>query len=79
MRDLRLAGVSLVQDVQALGIRGHDAVLDAVVNHLHEVPGTIRPAVQVTLLLRGDVAFASLGATDVAQSRRDRREQRVEV
>ena len=36
-------GVGVVQDVQALGVGGHDAVLDAVVNHLHEVPGAVGP------------------------------------
>ena len=34
---LHLAGVGVVEDVQALGVGGHDAVLDPVVDHLHEV------------------------------------------
>ena len=47
---LALADVGVAQDVQAFGIRRHDAVLDAVVDHLDEVAGTVRPAVQETLL-----------------------------
>src|ERR1019366_5509490 len=37
------------QNPQTLGIRGHDAVLDAVVDHFDEVPGAIRPAMQIAL------------------------------
>ena len=42
--------VGVLQDVQALGVGGHEAVLDAVVDHLHEVAGAVRAAVQVALL-----------------------------
>src|SRR5205807_4642620 len=35
------------------------AVLDAVVNHLHEVPGAVGPAVQVAVLRRGGLAVAT--------------------
>ena len=45
-----LADVGGAQDVHALGVGGHEAVLDAVVHHLDEVPGAVRPAVQVALL-----------------------------
>ena len=45
-----LASVGVAQDAQPLGVGGHDAVLDAVVGHLDEVPGPARPAVQVALL-----------------------------
>ena len=44
------AGVGLAQDVEALGVGGHHAVLDAVVHHLDEVPGAVRAAVQVAVL-----------------------------
>ena len=40
----------VLQDVQALGVGGHQAVLDAVVDHLHEVAGAGGAAVQVALL-----------------------------
>ena len=44
------AGVGVLEDVQALGVGGHDAVLDAVVDHLHEVACAVRPAVEVAVL-----------------------------
>src|SRR5579875_1934592 len=46
---LVLARVGVLDDVKALGDRGHHAVLDAVVDHLDEVPGAVGPAVQVPL------------------------------
>src|SRR5439155_14877611 len=51
-RVLGSAGVGVMQDVQALGVGGHDAVLDAVVNHLHEMAGAGRPTVQIAVLGR---------------------------
>ena len=36
---LALADVGVAEDVEPLGVRGHDAVLDAVVDHLDEVAG----------------------------------------
>jgi hypothetical protein len=39
----RFAGLGL-ENVEAFGEGLHHAVLDAVVNHLHEVPGTRGPA-----------------------------------
>ena len=48
----------VLEDVQPLGVRRHQPVLDAVVHHLHEVPGAVRPAVQVAELLRRRVAAA---------------------
>ena len=45
---------ALLEDVQAFGEGGHHPVLDAVVDHLHEVAGAVRAAVQVAVLgLRG--------------------------
>ena len=38
-----------VQNAQALGIRGHDAVFDAVVNHFDEMARAVRTAMQVAL------------------------------
>ena len=42
-----LPAFACVQDVETLGVGGHEPVLDAVVHHLHEVAGPDRPAVQV--------------------------------
>ena len=44
-----LADVGVLQDGEALGIGGHDAVLDAVVHHLDEVTGAVGAAVQIAV------------------------------
>ena len=46
------ADVGLLEDRQALGVGAHDPVLDAVVHHLHEVPGAVAAAVQIAVLGR---------------------------
>ena len=45
-----LADVGVLDDVEALGVGGHEAVLDAVVDHLDEVARARRAAVQVAVL-----------------------------
>ena len=50
-RQRLVAGVA--QDVEAFGVRLHQAVLDPVVDHLHEVAGARRTAMQVATLRRG--------------------------
>src|SRR4029077_4623063 len=45
-----LADIGGAQHAQPFCVGGHDAVLDAVVNHLYEVAGAVRSAMQVTLL-----------------------------
>jgi hypothetical protein len=47
------ADIRMAQDVQALGIRRHDAVFDAVVHHLYEMSGAGRTAVQIPPLRGG--------------------------
>src|SRR5215218_2173510 len=59
---LGLAGVGVLEDVQPLGVGGHHPVLDPVVDHLHEVAGAVRAAVEVAVLRRGGVAGAARGA-----------------
>ena len=39
-------GVGVADDAQPLGVGGHDPVLDAVVDHLHEVARAVRAAVE---------------------------------
>jgi hypothetical protein len=73
-----LADAGVVQDAQPLGVGGHDAVLDAVVDHLHEVPGPVRPAVQVALLGGAADPLAPRRAWDVADARPQRLEDWVE-
>src|SRR5580698_785404 len=71
------AHVGLLDDRQALGDRGHHAVLDAVVHHLDEVPGAVRPAVQVTLL-GGAARSQPGGRLRGALARGDGQEDRVQ-
>src|SRR5215218_2182445 len=75
---LDLAGVGVLEDVQALGISGHQPVLDAVVDHLHEVAGPVRAAVEVALLRRRDVPAAARRALGRLDPRRQAGEDRVE-
>ena len=63
VRFLRVeADVRMLEDVQPLGICLHEAVLDPVVDHLHEVPCTRRAAVQPALLLGCRIPRAPRGA-----------------
>src|SRR5262249_52598934 len=89
------ADVGVLDDVQALGIGGHDAVLHAVVDHLDEVAGARRAAVQVAVgrrarrdLLAALDALAAgidaldlldLGRLDAAVARRDGLEDRAQA
>ena len=50
----------MVEDVQPLRVGSHDAVLDAVVDHLDEVTGAARTAVQVAVF-RGAADLLSTG------------------
>src|SRR5262249_6763476 len=49
---LLLPGVGLEEDVEPLGVRRHEAVLDPVVDHLHEMPRAGGATVKVALLCR---------------------------
>ena len=66
-----------LHDVEALGDRLHDAVLDAVVDHLDEVARADGAAVQVAVF-GGAAAFATRRALDRAAARRERLEDRIE-
>src|SRR5262249_9374610 len=67
------------EDVEALGIRLHDAVLDAVVDHLDEMAGPGGPAVQITFLRGARHFLPARRARDVAAAGRQRLENRVEA
>ena len=69
-----LPALACLQDIQALGIGGHDPVLDAVVHHLDEVPGAVRSAMQIAVLGRA----ADLVAPGRARCRPDPGCQRCE-
>ena len=75
--DGRVAGAA--HDVEALGERLHDAVLDAVVDHLDEVPAADRAAVQVAVLGGAADLLAAGRALDAAAPRREGLEDRIEA
>ena len=71
--------VLVAQDVEAFGIGLHQAVLDAVMHHLDEVPGAGRTGVDVAALGAGIAFLAARCARDIAEPGRERREDRIEV
>src|ERR1700722_13134849 len=76
---LLLADVGVLEDVKAFGVGGHQAVFDAVVDHLYEVPGAGRAAVEVAVFGGSDGFFSAGSAIHVAATRRERFENGVEV
>ena len=73
---LLFADVGGLQNAQALGVGGHDAVLDAVVDHLDEMAGAVRTAMQIALFGGAAQLLASRRARNVADARRQRGEDR---
>ena len=69
-----LAGVGVPQQIEPFGVGRHEAVLDAVVHHLHEVAGAARAAVQIAVRGRAALGGVSFGAAGC-----ERREQRRET
>lgn len=72
------AGVGMAQNVQAFGIRGHHAVFDTVVNHLHKVPRALRAAMQEALIRGAGAGCAARRGGRGARTRREGRENRLE-
>src|SRR5260370_4277636 len=70
--------IGILQDVKTFGIGLHQAIFDAVMNHLDEVPGADRAGVDVALLDPGIASLAPAGARNVADARRQYREDRIE-
>src|SRR5205807_2929021 len=73
------ADVGVLDDVKALGVGGHQAVLDAVVDHLHEVPGAVGAAVQIAVLRRRGLAVATRRPRRRLDAGSDGAEDRVQV
>src|SRR5581483_6986638 len=70
--------IGILQDVETFGIGLHQAIFDAVVDHLDEVSGADRAGMDVALLDSGVAAFAMLRARYVAGAGRKRLEDRIE-
>src|SRR5260370_34357272 len=77
VRRQRLA-IGVLQDVKSFGIGLHQAVFDAVMDHLDEMPGADRAGMDIALLDPGIASLAPRGARDIADARRERGENRVE-
>ena len=72
-------GVGVAQNVETLGIGLHQAVFDAVVDHLDEVSGAAGPGVHVALLDAADRALApGRRRESIALAGRQRGKNRVE-
>src|SRR5262245_36148298 len=78
-RLLFLAHVGVAQDAEALGVSGHNAVFDAIVDHLDKMAGAVGAAMQVTLFGRAVHLLAAWRTRQVTRARRKRREDRIEV
>ena len=78
---LRWQGVDIgvLQNVKTFGIGLHQAVFDAVMNHFDEMPGADRAGVDITLLDAGVASLAPAGARDIAGTRRQACEDRIET
>jgi hypothetical protein len=70
--------IGVLQDVEALGIGLHQAVFDAVMDHLDEMAGADRAGVDVALLDPRDRGPRGPWCADVADAGRQRLEDRIE-
>ena len=68
-----------MEDVQPLRVGGHEAVLDPIVDHLDEVAGAGRPAVQVAVLCGAACLLPPRRARRRLDTRGEGREDRVET
>src|ERR1051325_11731715 len=75
--DRRVSGAA--HDVEALGDRLHDAVLDPVVDHLDEMASADRAAVQIAVLGGACDLLAARRALDAAATGCERLEDRIEA
>ena len=69
----------MLEDVQAFGIRGHDAVFDPVVDHLDEMTGATRPAMQIAVFGRKRLTIPARCPVGCPDSRCECSKDRVEV
>ena len=76
---MRFAGVGVFQNVEAFGVGGHQAVFDAVVNHLDEMACAGRAAMEIALFGGAAGFFAAGSAIDIAAAGRERFEDGIEM
>src|ERR1017187_9294455 len=69
----------MTQNVKSFGVGSHQSVFNPVMDHLDEMAGAGRPAMEVTLLDRATNLFPSRRARDIAASRSKRLEDWIEV
>src|SRR5262245_22670362 len=74
-----LPRVSSAKNTESLGVRRHDAVLDAIVNHFNKVAGAVWPAMEIPLLGGAADFFPPGRARNIAHPRSERRKDRIEV
>src|SRR5450756_2627533 len=74
-----LTGVGVAQDVQPFGISRHEAILNAVVDHLYEVARAGRAAMQISVLDGTRSTLLAWGARRCRDPGRDALENRVQV
>ena len=67
------------EDIEALGVRLHHPVFDAVVNHFDEMAGAGGTTVQISVLNRARFPLAPRCALDLSHSRSQRLEDRIEA
>src|SRR5438128_5887371 len=70
--------IGVLEDIEALGVGLHQAVLDAVMDHLDEMPGAAGAGMDVALLDPGIAPIAAASARNVADPGCQRLEDRIE-
>ncbi len=77
---LLLSNIGVAQDIHPFRVRGHEPVLDPVVNHLHEMARAVRTTMQVAMLCRAARDLFTPGRPRRRiERRRERRENRIEM
>src|SRR6185369_16906423 len=74
-----LADIRRVQHTHTLSVRGHDSVLDSVVDHLHEMAGAVRTTMEIALIGSSCALSSSRRRRDITDSRREGREDWIEM
>src|SRR6266566_5188830 len=76
---VRFTRVGVPENVEALCVSGHQAVLDAVVDHFDEMAGAGRTAVEIAFLGSAPGLFTSRSAVNIATTGRERFKNGIET